>query len=101
MKLLRMLLVVGALGNASCASSRLTPLAPETATRVYFSQLPARPYREVGHVEATGSIFTSRPQLLRQLQQRQAQMQGDALVQVRYDFVLWWPHASALIIKYQ
>ncbi|MFD2722148.1 hypothetical protein ACFST9_25755 [Hymenobacter monticola] len=101
MKLLPLFLVTSALGGSGCASSRLTPLAPDAAAGIYFSQLPTRPYREVAHVEATGSVFTRRAQLLRQLQRRQAQVQGDALVQVRYDFVFWWPHASALVVKYQ
>ncbi|GAA3977918.1 hypothetical protein [Hymenobacter antarcticus] len=55
----------------------------------------------MAHIEYTGSIFSSRTQLLRRLQERQTKAQGDALVQVRYDFVLWYPHASAIVIKYQ
>ncbi len=86
---------------SGCASARLTPLPEPGAARVFFSQLPSRPYQEVAHVEYTGSIFSSRTQLLRRLQERQTKAQGDALVQVRYDFVLWYPHASGIVIKYQ
>ena len=96
----RWLLLAGVITTTSCASARLTPLPEGPPGAVFFTKMPERPYREVAHVEATGSIFTSRPQLLRKLQQQQAKAQGDALVQVRYDFVFWWPHASAVVVKY-
>ena len=94
--------LVGILCLSGCASARLTPLAaPAASATVFFSKLPARPYVEVAYVEATGSVFTSRAYLLRKLQEQQAKAQGDALAMVRYDFVFWWPHASAVVIKYE
>ena len=85
---------------SSCASVPSTALTGPAGT-VFFSKTPDRPYQEIAFVETTGSIFTSRAHLLRKLQQQQAGLQGDALVQVRHDFVFWWPHTSALVVKYQ
>ena len=101
MKNLGFITLISATLLSGCTSTRLTPLADQAAAGVFFSKVPDRPYRELAHVEHTGSIFSSRAQLLRRLQQRQAKAQGDALVQVRYDFVLWYPHASAVVVKYQ
>lgn len=86
---------------AGCTAARVSPLTTSAAPTAFFSTVPARTYQEVAFVEYTGSVFASRAQLLRRLQQRQAQLQGDALVQVRYDFVFWWPHASAIVVRYQ
>jgi hypothetical protein len=94
-------LALTAAGLTGCVSARTAMLPADVAPQVYFSRLPERPYREVAYVEATGSVFASRAQLLRKLQQQQARLQGDALVQVRYDFVFWWPHAGAVVVKYQ
>lgn len=99
--LLSVLLVAGGLSVAGCASARLVPLPEQTPVSVFFSKAPDRPYREVAYVEHTGSIFSTRAQLLRRLQERQVKAQGDALVQVRYGYHFWWPHASAIVIKYQ
>lgn len=100
-KVVQLLLALGALNLGGCASARLTPLTDQGTTSVFFSKAPDRPYREVAHVESTGSIFSSRSALLRKLQQQQTKAQGDALVQVRYDYQFWWPHASAIVVKYQ
>jgi hypothetical protein len=86
---------------AGCASAKLTPLSDQATNSVFFSKNPDRPYREVAYVEHTGSIFSNRAQLLRRLQERQTKAQGDALTQVRYDYHFWWPHASAIVVKYQ
>ncbi|RTQ47115.1 hypothetical protein EJV47_19655 [Hymenobacter gummosus] len=101
MKLLLPALALTAAGLTGCISTRTAPLPADGAAQVYFTRLPERPYRELAYVEATGNAFTTRPQLLRKLQQQQARLQGDALVQVRYDFVFWWPHAGAVVVKYQ
>ena len=85
---------------SGCASVRSISLAEQPGT-VFFSKMPDRPYRELAFVETTGSVFTSRAYLLKKLQQQQARLQGDALVQVRQDFMFWYPHASAVVVKYQ
>ena len=85
---------------SGCASVRSTSLAEQPGT-VFFSKMPDRPYRELAYVETTGSIFTNRAYLLKKLQQQQTHLQGDALVQVRQDFMFWYPHASAIVVKYQ
>ena len=100
-KSIQFLLVAGLTSLAGCASARLTPLSEQGPASVFFSKIPDRPYREVAHVETTGSVFTNRANLLRKLQQQQTKAQGDALVQVRYDYHFWWPHASAVVVKYQ
>lgn len=100
-KSIQLILVIGLASLVGCASARLTPLPDQAPASVFFSKIPERPYREVAYVEYTGSIFSNRAQLLRRLQERQAKAQGDALIQVRYDYQFWWPHASAVIIKYQ
>lgn len=100
MKFFRLFLLANVVGLASCSSSRVTTFSEPNTTTTYYTKLPERTYRELGFVEATGSIFTSRAQLLKQLQKQQTKLQGDALVQVRYDFVFWWPHASAVVVKF-
>lgn len=91
------LLVVGV--ASGCVSGRQAPLPADAS--VFVSRLPARPYREVAYVEATGSVLATRTQLLRRLQAQCTRLGGDALVQVRFDFVFWWPHAGAVVIVYQ
>ena len=99
MKLFKTLVLLLLLASG-CASVRSTALTEQPGT-MFFSKTPDRPYREIAYVETTGNIFTSRAHLLKKLQQQQARLQGDALVQVRQDFVFWWPHAGALVVKYQ
>jgi len=101
LKSVQLLLITGSVVLTGCASARLTPLVDKGATSVFFSKIPDRTYREVAYVEITGSVFTNRANLLRKLQQQQTKVQGDALVQVRYSYHFWWPHASGVVVKYQ
>ena len=100
MKLGKLVAVMALLVCFGCSSTRNMSLTTQSSG-LYYSKLPERPYQEMAYVEATGSIFTSRQHLTRKLQQEQARSQGDALIQVRHDFVFWWPHASAIVVKYQ
>ena len=91
---------LAALCGTGCTASRPTTFGDQSHT-VFFTKLPQQPYREIGYVEYVGSIFDGRQRLLGRLQKQQAKVQGDALVQVQYDFVLWYPRVSAVVVRYE
>ncbi len=79
----------------SCATGSFVSTTPkaknDTSTKTiqcyYSTEKPDRAYEVIGHVEASGFIFTSNKQLVYALQKQAQKQQADAIVNVKFSYI--------------
>jgi hypothetical protein len=95
-------LLIGAV-SSSCVTTQVAKLGAtsEKEPEVYITRTPERQYEEISYIEASGSIFHTKEQLLKKLKKKAKKEGGDALVQVRFDYTFYLPYAEGVVIKYK
>lgn len=85
----------------SCSSTRVAKVdyAGENI-ELYFTKKPNVEYKEVCFLETSGSLFTSRQQLLNALVKKAKAQNINALLNIQFQYQFIWPSASAIGIKY-
>lgn len=98
---------------SGCATGSFVSSSPQskkaTSTKViqcyYSTEQPDKAYEVIGHVEASGFIFTSNKQLVYALQKQALQQQADAIINVRFSYIpallIGIPYAEGDLIKYR
>ena len=71
----------------------------------YSTEKPDRAYEVIGHVEASGFVFSSNKQLVYALQKQAQKQQADAIVNVRFSYIpallIGIPYAEGDLVKYK
>jgi len=88
---------------AGCTSTRVASLAPSEQEKmeVYTTKIPERNYEELCYIQTDGSIYHTPAQLLKGLKKKAAEFKADAIINIKYDFQLWFPIASGTAIRYK
>lgn len=68
---------------------------------VYTIKLPEKEYLEVKYLQADGSIFHRPEKLLKKLLEKAKVEGADAVINVKYDYMMWLPFVSGTAIKYK
>jgi hypothetical protein len=96
---------------SSCATGSFVSTAPkaknDTSTKTiqcyYSTEKPDRAYEVIGHVEASGFVFSSNKQLVYALQKQAQKQQADAIVNVRFSYIpailIGIPYAEGDLVK--
>lgn len=69
--------------------------------KIYTTKLPEHDYVEIKYISASGSIYSSYERLLYKLSLRAKQEGGDAIIDVKFRSVFWWPEVSGIVIKFK
>lgn len=104
-------ILVVLLSFCACTSTQYVPLdfsdkkSPKIEIFLSEIQKPVKEYEIISYVETSGTIFTTKKQLVRALKKEVAKLGGDAVINVRFFYI---PHAfdglpsvDGVIIKYK
>jgi uncharacterized protein YbjQ (UPF0145 family) len=68
-------------------------------------QSPIRDYTIIAYVETTGSVFTTKEQLIKSLKRKTEKLKGDAIIEVDFSYRAWalssLPTIDGFIVKYK
>lgn len=67
----------------------------------YSISLPNREFIEINYLQADGFIFRKPDKLLSKLLQNAKTQGADAVVSVKFSYVMWLPYVSGIAIKYK
>lgn len=84
----------------SCTSTQIAMTPKESGFELYINKLPERPFAEVAYIETSGAVFHRPQKLMNDMSKKAKAMGADGLIDVRYDYVFWWPYVSATAIKF-
>ncbi|MBO4543945.1 MAG: hypothetical protein K6F29_03260 [Bacteroidales bacterium] len=108
-----LLIITCAMLVSGCATGSFVSSSPkaknDTSTTImqcyYFPEKPDKAYDVIGHVEASGFVFSSNKQLVYALQKQARQQQADAIINVRFSYIpallIGIPYAEGDLIKYR
>jgi hypothetical protein len=69
------------------------------------TQKPTKEFEVIGHIETTGSIFTSHKQLIKGVKKKTGKINGDAIIEVEFFYIPWalssLPSVKGIVIKYK
>lgn len=99
-KIVKSLLIVAVVTLNSCVTVQQTKLNDLGTPEIYISQLPTKPYTEIVHFESSGSIFSSNKKLLKKLKEKGKKEGVDAIIDVQFGYIFWWPKLTGIGIKY-
>ena len=87
----------------SCTTTRVATLSKsENETiELFTTKIPDRNYVELSYIQTDGGIFNTPQQLLNGLKKKAAELQADAVINIKYDFQAWYPIVSGTAIKYK
>ena len=98
---------------SSCATGSFVSTAPKAKNDIstktiqcyYSTEKPDRAYEVIGHVEASGFVFSSNKQLVYALQKQAQKQQVDAIVNVRFSYIpallIGIPYAEGDLVKFK
>ena len=108
-----LILILCAIMASGCATGSFVSSSPKpkketsaTTIQCYYSQdKPNNEYEVIGHVEASGFIFTSNKQLVYALQKQARKQQADAIINVKFSYIpallIGIPYAEGDLIRYK
>lgn len=68
---------------------------------MYVTEKPDRPYKELKHIDAAGSVFHSNNKLLTKLAMRAKKEGADAVINVQFHYHFYVPYVTGIAIKYK
>ena len=86
-----------------CCSCMTTERAYLSTTEipVYMQNKPVQKYEEKVYIEVSGTILSSKKRLLKKLITKASKEQVDALVNLNYKYVGFYPICEAIGVKYK
>ncbi len=89
--------------STSCITTSVADIQSKSNNiiKIYTTKLPEEDYIEVKYISASGSIFSSPERLLYKLSLRAKKEGGDAIIDVKFSSVFWWPEVSGIVIKFK
>lgn len=92
----------------SCVTTQSVYLQPSKDKKevdVFMTKIPDRPYEEIAFIDVSGSVFHGSKSLLKNLKQRAAKENADAIIHVKFTYIPWVlmsiPAAEGVAIKYK
>ena len=70
-------------------------------TELFTTKIPDRNYVEISYIQTEGAVFHTPQELLNELKKKAAELQADAVINIKYDFQGWSPFVSGTAIKYK
>lgn len=87
----------------SCTTTRVATLAKSQneTIEMFTTKIPDKNYDEISYIQTDGGIFHTPQQLLNGLKKKAAELQADAVINIKFDFQAWFPVVSGTAIKYK
>jgi len=102
MKNIIKILFLFSIALSSCVTVQQTKLKVDDTDvpPIFITNRPTKPYLETTYFEVSGSIFHSNKKLLKNLKEKAKKDGVDALVDVKFGYIFWWPKVTGTGIKY-